>query len=548
MSPHADDPSTEGVVGRLPAPERPQMSSHPPRILIVGAGSRGDAYATAMRNDTNGLLVAIAEPIIFKRRQLGRNYIWGKAAPSEGQEFAGWQEFLVWEQARRLRAANGDTVPAGVDGVFICVQDEMHKEVIAGLAPLGLHIMCEKPLATSLEDCISIYRSLLTSNDGNISSPSKIFSIGHVLRYSPHNMLLRRLLLEEKVIGDIMSVNHTEPIGWWHFTHSYVRGNWRRESMSAPSLLTKCCHDIDLLLWLLCSPPPGSSKPPHIPTSISSFGALQYFNKARKPTEAGDATNCLFCSHEASCKFSAKKVYVGDSLKGLGTGNTGWPVDIVLPDIEESIARGGQKAGESALLAKMGEDYDATTSLSEIKGRNWFGRCVYEADNDVCDNQTVTMSWDPDPISLVGEKTNQALAGRGAKTATMHMVAFTEKQCDRYSYFYGTDGEIYADSSSIVVQDFKTKETKTYYPHIAGGGHGGGDGGLARQFVLAIDRVKNHGQDVTEAQQEHIGCSLEEIIRSHAMVFAADEARVKRTVVDFPKWWKSEVEDNLRFR
>jgi predicted dehydrogenase len=80
--------------------------------------------------------------------------------------------------------------------------------------------MCEKPLSTNLEDCVSIYKSLRSNPS---STPSQLFSIGHVLRYSPHNMLLRKLLLQDKVIGDIMSVDHTEPIGWWYFSHGFVR-------------------------------------------------------------------------------------------------------------------------------------------------------------------------------------------------------------------------------------------------------------------------------------------------------------------------------------
>jgi predicted dehydrogenase len=40
--------------------------------------------------------------------------------------------------------------------VFVTVLDEMHIYVIKALAPLGLHIMCEKPLATNLDDCIDI--------------------------------------------------------------------------------------------------------------------------------------------------------------------------------------------------------------------------------------------------------------------------------------------------------------------------------------------------------------------------------------------------------
>jgi predicted dehydrogenase len=221
MTPHADLPAFDGDITRLPAPPRPELSLNPPRILIIGAGSRGNAYARATGQSTNGIVVAVAEPIAYKRNQLGENYIWGKAGPSEGQAFKDWKQFLIWEQDRRIRADRGDSVPDGVDAAFICVLDEMHKEVIVGLAPLGLHIMCEKPLATTLNDCVAIYKSLLPNLPN--TTPSKIFSIGHVLRYSPHNMLLRKLLLEDKVIGEIMSINHTEPVGWWHFTHSYVR-------------------------------------------------------------------------------------------------------------------------------------------------------------------------------------------------------------------------------------------------------------------------------------------------------------------------------------
>jgi predicted dehydrogenase len=540
MAPHVDDPIMEEVE-RMPAPLRPSVSVNPPRLVIIGAGSRGTTYARCLEESTNGVCVGVVEPIASKRQKLGRKFIWGENESSEGQEFEDWRQFVEWELERRAKEARGEQVVPGVDGVFICVQDEMHKDVIVGLAPLGIHIMCEKPLATTLDDCISIYKSLLS--DG---APTKIFSIGHVLRYSQHNMLLRKLILEDRVIGDVMSINHTEPVGWWHFTHSYVRGNWRKESTSAPSLLTKSCHDIDMLLWLLSSPPPGSKKPPHLPSTVSSSGALQYFKRERKPPAAGSATNCFSCAYEPSCKFSAKKVYLGSSLKGLGTGNTDWPINIVLPEIEDMISKHGQDAGAAALQARLEEDYDASTPESEIEKKNWFGRCVYEADNDVNDDQVVTMTWDADPIAHDTEDSIQALAGRGSKIATLHMVAFTTKICDRYSNIYGTDGEIYADSFSIVVDNFTTGIKQTFYPHVEGKSHGGGDRGLARQFVLAIDRVKNHGQDVASAQQEYIGCPLEEVIRSHAMVFAAEEARRKKIVLDFPSWWTQEVDSRMR--
>lgn len=553
--------STDKAV-TLAAPSRPPPSSHPPRLLVIGAGSRGQAYAHAVQLATNGRIVAVAEPHPFKRAQFVRNYIDRGAAASNDDEcaFASWTDFIRYEKERRRRAAAGEKgVPEGVDGVFVCVLDEMHREVVVALATElgGLHIMCEKPLATRLDDCVAMYRALRNNTDGQTGEPC-VFSIGHVLRYSPHNMELRRLLLEERVIGDVLSVVHTEPVGWWHFTHSYVRGNWRREDTTAPSLLTKSCHDIDVLLWLLCSPARydndgGQQALPHLPATVSSNGRLQYFRKSRKPVGAGDATNCLQCPVEETCKYSAKRIYTGGKpFMGLGAGVTGWPVSIVLPEIED-LGAGAQ--GREALLAKLSEDYGPDVPASEVAKRNWFGRCVYESDNDVADEQVVTMTWDDDPLpggrgadgAGVGGM-EDGLGSRGAKQATFHMVAQTKRQCERFTRIYGVHGEIYADSYNITVEDFNTGTTTTHTPRMESMGHGGGDLGLARQFVEAIDLVKNkraQGWTAERVQKEVIRCTLDEVLRSHAMVFCAEEARLGRKVVDWREWWAREVEGKL---
>jgi predicted dehydrogenase len=579
-SPRQDEPQ----VRELPPP-RPPMSASPPRVLIIGAGSRGRAYSRAIVGSCNGLVAAVAEPIAYKRDLLGRNFIWGVGKPVEGQSFANWKEFVAWELKRRERAAEAEkakeegreveSVPEGIDAAFICVLDEMHRDVVIGLAPLGLHIMCEKPLACSLADCIDMYKAIRSGSGGtsnetnghaaNGSKPAQktVFAIGHVLRYSPHNILLRKLLIEDRVIGDICSIEHTEPVGWWHFTHSYVRGNWRAEKTTAPSLLTKSCHDMDLLLWFLCSPPkPGPAAPPaHLPTSVFSTGALQTFKKSRKPAAAGEATNCFKCPLvDEGCKYSAKHIYLGPKLRGYDAFNTGWPISVVLPEIEDLRSQGDGPTGKSvareALQAKLEEDYDTNTmSAEEIASKNWFGRCVFEADNDVCDDQTVTLTWTDDEPAAKPSNGNShgsakvAKQSRTAKRATLHMVSHSRKICERYSNIYGTDGEIYADSRTITIQDFNTGETRVITPRLEdAGGHGGGDVGLSRQFILAVDKVKNHGWEASRAQDEFMGCTLEEVLRSHAAVFAAEEARTAGPggkVVDWNEWWEREVEANL---
>ena len=209
-----------------------------PRVLIIGAGSRGVAYASAIARQQKAIVAAVAEPHALKRKEFGQTYIWGEQAATEDQEFCSWEDFVQWESSRRETGGNEDSSYSPIDGVFICTQDASHVAVIQAIAPLGLHIMSEKPLALTLEDCISIHKTLKPST----APPSTLFSIGHVLRYSPHNILLRKLVLEDQAIGDVVSLSSCEPVGHWHFSHSYVRGNWRRQQDQVGTLLTKSCH------------------------------------------------------------------------------------------------------------------------------------------------------------------------------------------------------------------------------------------------------------------------------------------------------------------
>ncbi|KAL6718966.1 hypothetical protein ACLMJK_003201 [Lecanora helva] len=519
-----------------------QKEKHSLNFLIIGAGSRGNQYADALNHCVSDIPVrvcGIAEPIAWKRKAFIQRHL------SHGEQYQAydtWQQYAEYEKLRQRQALPRDE-GITMDGIFICVLDEMHAEVITTLAPLGLNIMSEKPLATTLSDCLRIYKSLRAP--GTVT-PRAVFSIGHVLRYSPHNMLLRKLLLEERVIGDILSIEHTEPVGWWHFSHSYVRGNWRKESMAAPSLLTKSCHDIDLLLWLLCSPT-GIQEQSHLPAQITSSGSLLYFKKARKPWLAAEATNCLSCPAEHECLYSARRIYDEDQLQ---RGNAGWPINIIDPEIEDLLkSQGSSKDGlaSSRLLERLAEDYDVDTPRGIVEKRPWFGRCVYEAGNDVCDDQVVTITWEDDPLpSVKREPMDNSLGNRGAKVATFHMVAPTEKQCERRGRAYGTRGEIDYNSKTIRVYDFASKKEQTFHPHQPGGGHGGGDLGLTQHFVKAISAVQRQDMSVDEAQRFHIGCTIEDIIRSHAMVFAAEEARKEKKVVDWAEWWQKNVQDHLQ--
>lgn len=177
---------------------------------------------------------------------------------------------------------------------------------------------------------------------------------------------------------------------------------------------------------------------------------------------------------------------------------------------------------EEMLTSALKVDYD-----KEEPEVARYGRCVYEAGNDVVDNQTVVLEFDDG----VG-------AGHTAKTATLTMIAHTEAICERFTKIYGTLGEITADSKTVTRVDFRTGKREVFSPEMyTDSHHGGGDQGLAMAFVGAIERVLK-GEAVEKVQREVVGVTVEEAVRSHEVVFWAEEARVGRNVVEWEQWIK----------
>ena len=373
------------------------------RLIIIGAGDRGTVYASyAKEHPERVKIVGVAEPRDFYRKKMMEEH-----EIPEVSAFTDWKE-LIKEQKFG-------------DAVVIATQDHMHKEPAIKFAKKGYHILLEKPMAPDEKGCREITKAVKGNNI--------IFAVGHVLRYTRYTKKLKEILASGR-IGDVISLQRLEPVGYWHQAHSFVRGNWRKESDSSFMLLTKSCHDMDWIRYIMgkkCK-------------TVSSFGSLTHFKKEMKPKNGGD--NCLECAYESLCPYSAKKIYL-DFLK---RGNTGWPVSILTSE----TTRGG-----------------VIRAIREGP----YGRCVYECDNDVVDHQVVNMEFE------------------GGETASFTMTAFTKAR-QRETRIFGTRGEIYGNGTKIQVYEFLTGkseiiDTSAKDPSTLAD-HGGGDYGLIHAFIQAV--------------------------------------------------------------
>ena len=138
-----------------------------------------------------------------------------------------------------------ELLAAGVDAVGICLPHHLHAPVCAEVAAAGVHVLCEKPLATSLEECDEI---IATCESAGVQ-------LGVVFqhRFNENSQLLRRLLdsgeLGRPILGTALFQYYKSPTDTAYFQGSGWRGTWEREGGGV--LNTHAVHAVDLVCWLL---------------------------------------------------------------------------------------------------------------------------------------------------------------------------------------------------------------------------------------------------------------------------------------------------------
>jgi len=294
----------------------------PITAVLVGAGNRGTlAYGDYALHKPEALrIVAVADPDTTRLQRFQRSH-----HLSDPGCFPDWKPLLSEKRA---------------DLAIIATMDRQHVEPALYAMENGYDLILEKPMATTIEGCRAIISAA--------KETGRMVSVAHVLRYSTFFSSIKKIL-QEKSIGRIIQMYLTERIGYYHMAHSYVRGNWANKETTAPIILTKSCHDLDLLCWL-------TGKPCR---SVYSEGGLAYFRKQNHPVGAGE--RCLSCGIERDCPYSAKKIYL-DLVED-------WP-------IARNILPGASYEEKERYLA-----------------RGPYGRCVFLCDNDVVDHQSVVLDF-----------------------------------------------------------------------------------------------------------------------------------------------------------
>ncbi|ESN98050.1 hypothetical protein HELRODRAFT_193068 [Helobdella robusta] len=193
--------------------------SVPLRAILVGAGKRANVYSDFAKQNKNKLkIAAVADPNQYRRERMALLHL----IPFD-------RLYISWICVPEEKIA---------DIAIICTKENLRLEVVHAFAQRGYAIILEKPMAQTYSECkkiIEVCRENRTT-----------LAVAHVLRYDPHVVKMLDMI-EKGAIGDVISIQHTNPVGWYHFAHNHVRGDWSKAYKSSSLLVNKCCHDMDFI-------------------------------------------------------------------------------------------------------------------------------------------------------------------------------------------------------------------------------------------------------------------------------------------------------------
>lgn len=408
----------------------------PITIAIAGCGSRGkDTYAKYQEQQPDRMkIVAVADIDPDKLQEMKQRY-----GLDDRQLYPSAEAMLKEERL--------------ADVMFICTPDRLHYNIAMDALRKDYHLLLEKPIAPTEQECLDIAH-LADERQRHVV-------VCHVLRYTVFYQKIKELI-ESGLIGEVISIQAIEKVCYWHQAHSFVRGNWSNAENSTPMILQKCCHDLDILLWL------ANKKCER----VTSFGSLRHFTPAFAP--AGAPQRCTDgCPVADRCPYNAERFY----LSRLREGDLDWPLNVLNPAPTEENILHALETGP-------------------------YGRCVYHCDNNVVDHQVV------------------ALELQDGLTIDLTMCAFTAEG-GRHLRVMGTHGEITGDMHAklIEVTPFMGEPSVIDVASLSDdfSGHGGGDMHMVDEFFALLS---------DGAGPDSMSSAVSRSVVSHQAALAAEKSRL----------------------
>ena len=416
-------------------------SARPLTLACIGCGSRAQTYtALAARQPDRFQIVAGADPVAARVEKVRR--------------IAGRDDFRGFDGAAALLAAG-----QLADVMIVATQDNDHYRHCLGALRAGYHVLLEKPIATRAAEVLEIEALARAAN--------RRVMVCFVLRFAAFYRKAKEIV-QSGALGEIVAIQAAEGVGPWHQAHSFVRGHWSVAGKSSPMIISKSCHDTDIVHWLAgrrC-------------LRVASFGSLEFFRPERAP--AGAPLRCTDgCPVGETCPYNALR----------------YARDMRIPWLPMVFDRGGDAAAEEI--------------VDWLRTSPW-GRCVYHCDNDAVDRQVLAMEFE------------------GGVTGAFAMTAF---DTGRHLEICGTrgvlkGGETYRKHFGAHLILFPHEGEPVRYTVRADDGgyelHGGGDAGLVNALY----------DEMTAGPDAPLAAGLDSTVHSHLIGWAAEESRVTGQVVN----------------
>ena len=189
------------------------------RLGIIGAGNFSNRHLTDLQDVKNAKVVAICD--VVKENA-------DKQAEKYGIE-------SVYYNHHDLLARED------IDAVTLPLPDQVHREITVDALKAGKHVLCEKPMALSLDDCKAMVKAA--------KETGKQLMVGQIGRYTPA-FLKAKQILEDGLLGELFFIES-------EYAHDYSKiggqGGWRITPEREP-VVGGGCHAVDLVRMIAGNP------------------------------------------------------------------------------------------------------------------------------------------------------------------------------------------------------------------------------------------------------------------------------------------------------